>query len=151
MFDLRAKQQLNRGYSDGMARGMEVVLTPLILGAFGWLLDGWLGIAPALTDRLIGGAGGFVALWAIGAGYRLVRHREGLGGGDPKLFGAIGLWLGWRLLPVVLLLAGLTGLGIVLARFLTGHKVRADDRLPLGTLLAIAAYPAWLVMLALAP
>ena len=43
MFDLRARQQLNRGYSDGMARGMELVLTPLVLGGLGWLIDGWLG------------------------------------------------------------------------------------------------------------
>jgi hypothetical protein len=43
VFDLRARQQLNRGYSDGMARGMEIVLTPLFLGGLGWLVDGWLG------------------------------------------------------------------------------------------------------------
>jgi leader peptidase (prepilin peptidase)/N-methyltransferase len=90
-------------------------------------------------------------LWLIAAAYRLVRRRDGLGGGDPKLFGAIGLWLGWRLLPIVLLLACLTGLALVLARLLTGAGVRADDRLPLGALLAIAAYPTWLVMLAFLP
>ncbi len=39
LFDLRAKQQLNRGYSDGLARGIEIVLTPLIFGGIGWLLD----------------------------------------------------------------------------------------------------------------
>lgn len=47
--DLRAKQQLNRGYSDGMARGMEIVLTPLMFGAMGWLLDAWLGTGPVLA------------------------------------------------------------------------------------------------------
>ena len=102
-------------------------------------------------DRAIGGAAGFSALWLIAAGYRAIRGREGMGGGDPKLFGAIGLWLGWRMLPVVLLLASLTGLAFVLVRLVTGRRVRADDRLPLGALLAIAAYPTWLVMLALAP
>lgn len=49
LFDLRAKQQLNRGYSDGMARGMEIVLTPLVFGAIGWLLDGWLGTGHVLA------------------------------------------------------------------------------------------------------
>ena len=49
MFDLRAKQQLNRGYSDGMARGIEIVVTPLIFGGIGWLLDGWLGTGPVLA------------------------------------------------------------------------------------------------------
>jgi len=122
----------------------------LTLAAAG-ILTGALGIEPPLVDRAIGGVCGFVALWAIATVYRIVRHRNGLGGGDPKLFGAIGLWLGWRLLPAVLLLACLTGLAVVLVRLLTGRGVRADDRLPLGALLAIAAYPAWLVMLAFAP
>jgi F0F1-type ATP synthase assembly protein I len=64
VFDLRAKQQLNRGYSDGMARGMEIVVTPLLLGGIGWLLDGWIGIAPVLTIVLgaFGAAGIFVKL-----------------------------------------------------------------------------------------
>jgi len=107
-----------------------------------------LGVAPSLADRAIGGAGGFAALWLIAAGYRAIRRREGMGGGDPKLFGAIGLWVGWRMLPIVLLLASLAGLAFVLARILTGKGVRGDDRLPFGALLAIAAYPTWLVMLA---
>ena len=107
--------------------------------------------APPLADRLIGGAGGFAALWGVAFGYRRLRRREGLGGGDPKLFGAIGLWLGWRMLPAVLLLAGLVGLGLVLFQHLRGRSIAADDALPFGTFLAIAAYPAWLVMIALAP
>ena len=49
LFDARAKQQLNRGYSDGMARGFEIVLTPLIMGGLGWLLDGWLGTGHVLA------------------------------------------------------------------------------------------------------
>jgi len=107
--------------------------------------------APPLADRLIGGAAGFASLWAVGAGYRMVRGREGLGGGDPKLFGAIGLWLGWRMLPPVLLLAGLVGLGLVLFQHLRGRAIAADDALPFGTFLSIAAYPAWLVMIGLQP
>lgn len=106
---------------------------------------------PALADRLIGGAGGFAALWLVATGYRVLRGREGLGGGDPKLFGAIGLWLGSRMLPAVLLLAGLVGLGVVLFQLVRGRTVAGDDALPFGTFLAAAAYPAWLVMVTLAP
>lgn len=112
---------------------------------------GLLGITPSLADRAIGGAAGFAALWIIAAGYRALRGREGLGGGDPKLFGAIGLWLGWRMLPAVLLLAGLIGLGLVLFAHLRGKAVAADHPLPFGAFLAIAAYPAWLVMIASPP
>ena len=66
MFDVRAKQQLNRGYSDGLARGIELVVAPLIMGAFGWLLDSWLGTDPILTIvfGVFGIAGIFAKLWA---------------------------------------------------------------------------------------
>ncbi len=102
---------------------------------------------PDPIERLIGAAGGFVLLWLVAAGYRRWRGREGLGGGDPKLFGSIGLALGWRMLPAVLLVAGLIGLGWVAFERLRGRGLAADDALPLGTLLAIAAYPAWLLMI----
>jgi leader peptidase (prepilin peptidase)/N-methyltransferase len=115
--------------------------------ALGGLVTGAIGIDPPLTARLIGGVAGFAGLWLVGRGYRLLRNREGLGGGDPKLFGAIGLWLGWALLPAVLLLAALTGLAFVLTGMLSGRPARLDDRVPFGALLAIAAYPAWLFLL----
>jgi leader peptidase (prepilin peptidase)/N-methyltransferase len=115
--------------------------------AAGGIATGLFGWSPPLADRLIGGVGGFVLLWGIAAGYRIWRGREGMGGGDPKLFGAIGLWLGWRMLPAVILTAGLIGLGVVLFRQVTGRAMTATDMLPLGTLLALAAYPAWLMMI----
>jgi leader peptidase (prepilin peptidase)/N-methyltransferase len=105
-----------------------------------------LAFAPAPADRVIGGLGGFAALWVVAFAYRHLRGREGLGGGDPKLFGAIGVWLGWQMLPAVLLLAGLIGLGVALFQHLRGRDVAADTALPLGTFLAAAAYPAWLAM-----
>jgi len=119
--------------------------------AVGGLLTGAIGIDPPLTTRLIGGAAGFGGLWCVGQGYRLLRKRHGLGGGDPKLLGAIGLWLGWAMLPAVLLLAALTGLALILMGRLAGRAARLDDRVPFGALLAIAAYPAWLFLLGTAP
>lgn len=64
MSELSAKQQLNRGYSDGLARGMEIVLSPLLLGGLGWLIDGWLGTDPFLAIGLgvLGVAGVFTKL-----------------------------------------------------------------------------------------
>lgn len=163
----------------GIGAAAALVAAPPVAlagAAFGWLLlvlavmdarDFWLpdplvaalGLValsgawvapPALGERVIGGAGGFAILWLIGAGYRRWRGRDGLGGGDPKLFGAIGLALGWRMLPAVLLVAGLIGLGWVLVERVRGRAVAANDALPLGTLLAIAAYPAWLLMIGMA-
>ncbi len=115
------------------------------------LVGGVAGLAPDLSDRLIGGVAGFGALWLIALAYRRVRGREGMGGGDPKLLGAIGLWLGWRMLPAVLLLACLIGLGVALVMRITGRSVAADTAMPLGTLMAVAAYPAWVAMIVMAP
>ena len=110
-----------------------------------------LGVAPDWHDRAIGGAAGFASLWLVAAGYRWWRGHEGLGGGDPKLLGAIGVWLGWSLLPAVLVLAGMIGLGVALLLHWRGHHVTARTALPFGTFLAIAAYPAWLVMITHVP
>ncbi|MBV9884638.1 MAG: prepilin peptidase, partial [Sphingomonadaceae bacterium] len=74
------------------------------------------------------------------------RGREGMGGGDPRLFGALGAWVGIWQLPAVLLGAGLLGLVAVAAMRLRGETVEATSRLPLGTLLALAAWPIWLVV-----
>jgi hypothetical protein len=65
VFDLAARRQLNRGYNDGLTRAVEIVGTPLLLGYVGFLIDGWLGIRPALTLVLgiVGVSGIFVKLW----------------------------------------------------------------------------------------
>lgn len=102
-------------------------------------LSGLLLGEPAITDRLIGGVAGFASLWIVAAGYARWRGREGLGGGDPKLFGAIGLWLGWRALPAVLLLACAMGLAWALI-----GRLDRDARLPLGTLLALGGFALWI-------
>lgn len=119
--------------------------------ALAGIATGALGLEPALDERLIGGVVGFASLWLIGLAYRQARGRTGLGGGDPKLLGAIGLWLGWRLLPAVVLLASLAGIGVVLWRYVTGRAVTRADQLPFGAFLAITAYPAWLAMIIVAP
>lgn len=120
----------------------------LLLAATG-LASAAFGIDPPLAERLIGGVAGFGTLWLVAFGYRRIRGRDGMGGGDPKLFGAIGLWLGWQMLPAVLLIASMIGLGVVLAAHLKGRSMAADTALPFGALLAIAGYPAWLFMIGL--
>jgi hypothetical protein len=65
VFDLAAKRQLNRGYSDGLSRALEIVVTPLLFGFVGHLVDGWLGTGPAFMIGLGAFAvtGLFVRFW----------------------------------------------------------------------------------------
>jgi leader peptidase (prepilin peptidase) / N-methyltransferase len=114
---------------------------PLLMVGLG---IGFAGISPPLVDRIWGAAGGYLSLAAIAFAYRRVRRRDGLGGGDPKLLGAIGAWLGWQALPMVLLGGSGVGLLYVLFRSLQGKPMTATDRLPLGALMALAAFPLWI-------
>jgi leader peptidase (prepilin peptidase)/N-methyltransferase len=120
----------------------DLLTLPLLVAG---LLVAWLGVGASLEARAIGAVAGFALLWAIALGYRAVRGREGMGGGDPKLFAALGAWLGWQQLPLVLLGAGLAGLAAVALMAAKGRGVAMTDRLPLGTLMALAAWPIWLV------
>lgn len=108
------------------------------------LAAGLAGLAPPLTERLIGGAGGLLIFAAVRMGYRLLRGREGMGGGDVKLFGAIGLWLGWRMLPPVLCGAALAGLLWALVLLVAGRRPTGTSRLPFGVFLALAAWFGWI-------
>lgn len=113
----------------------------IALVAGGLFLGGYAtGVPPA--PRLIGGAAGFLGLWLIARAYALVRKREGLGQGDPKLLGAIGLWTGWHALPVILLVAAIAGLAAAIAQ----GRSRLD-RMPFGSLLAAGAF-VWTALLA---
>ena len=70
--------------------------------------------------------------------YHIVRRRDGMGAGDPKLFAAIGIWQGWQILPFTLLLASVIGLAWVLIT--RNASLKNEPALPLGSYLAIAAY-----------
>lgn len=118
----------------------------LPLGAVGlglaWLLSQFYpGFSP--LNAVIGVAAGFVSLWLVAWAYRRLRGREGLGGGDPRLFGAIGAWVGWMGLPSVLVWAGIAGLSVVAATMVNRRPVSADQRLPFGAFLAAGAWLTW--------
>lgn len=107
----------------------------------------WLGMGD-ITARTIGAVAGFAALWLIATAYRRLAGRDGMGAGDPKLLGAIGAWLGWAALPLVLLAASLLGLALVALDRLRGRAVARNTMLPLGALMAAAAWPMWLLLAA---
>lgn len=97
-----------------------------------------------LIGSLIGAAAGFLGLWLLAVAYRLLRKREGLGGGDPILLAAGGAWVGWVGLPSILLWASAAGLSLVAARLLTRRAVSGQDRLPFGPFLAVGVWLTWL-------
>jgi leader peptidase (prepilin peptidase) / N-methyltransferase len=98
----------------------------------------------ALGQAAIALVAGYGSLEIVRQIYRRWRGREGLGGGDPKLFGALGVWLGWSVLPHLLLAAALVGICVVAWLTLRGQPIENTLKLPLGTYLCFAAWPIWL-------
>ena len=109
----------------------------LILAFVGAGLGPLLNPDIASVDRVIGAIAGYLALEAIRRLYQILRKHEGMGAGDPKLFGSLGIWLGWQSLPMILLLASLLGLLSALAIRIIGAKT--PRVLPLGSLLGFSA------------
>lgn len=106
------------------------------------------GLGPDPLDAAIGAVAGYVSLAIVAFGYARLRGRVGLGGGDPKLFAAIGVWVGWASLPMILTIAASIGLVALLILRVAGRKaVRRDQQIPFGTLLAIAAWPFWIAVM----
>ncbi|HWJ68537.1 MAG TPA: A24 family peptidase [Sphingobium sp.] len=112
-------------------------LLTLPLAVIGLTIGDWILPAP-FWDRATGAALGYGLLFALAWGYRRFRGRDGLGLGDAKLLGAIGAWMGWQALPLVLLLASSAGLLWVLIQALRGRAVERGTRVPLGTFLCCA-------------
>ena len=78
---------------------------------------------------MLGAAAGYLALWSVYKLFKLVTGKEGMGYGDFKLLAAIGAWLGWQLLPVVILLSAVVGsiVGIALIAFGGRSSQTADS------------------------
>lgn len=110
----------------------------------------WLGLLlnisgtyNSLPSAVIGAAAGYLSLWSVYWIFKLVTGKEGMGFGDFKLLAAIGAWLGWQFLPLVILLSSMVGavVGISLIVFLRrGRHVP----IPFGPYLAAAGFIAML-------
>ena len=91
-----------------------------------------------LTEAVAGAAIAYLALWSVYWLFKLITGKEGIGYGDFKLFAAIGAWLGYSRLPLILFLASFTGavIGIIT---MTVKKQARGTPLPFGPYLALAA------------
>jgi leader peptidase (prepilin peptidase)/N-methyltransferase len=94
-------------------------------------------------DAITGAAAGYLSLWLVFHAFRLITGKEGMGYGDFKLFGALGAWLGWKLLPLIILLSAATGAALGIAMIAFRGRDRAAP-MPFGPYLAAAG---WLAMM----
>ncbi|MBL8516282.1 MAG: prepilin peptidase [Betaproteobacteria bacterium] len=107
----------------------------LLVNAFGTFVD--------LRSAVIGAAAGYLSLWSVYWAFKLLTGKEGMGFGDFKLLAALGAWLGWQMLPLIILLSAAVGavvglIGIVVAGRDKGGKI------PFGPYLAAAGFIALL-------
>lgn len=90
-----------------------------------------------LKDAVIGAAAGYLSLWSVYWLFKLTTGKEGMGYGDFKLLAALGAWLGWIMLPVIILLSSVVGalVGVALIVF---AKHGRNNPIPFGPYLAAA-------------
>jgi len=112
-----------------------------------WL---WLGLVlslvPVFVDThtsIIGAAAGYLSLWGIFWLFKLLTGKEGMGYGDFKLLALLGAWMGWQLLPVIVLLSSIVGAVVGIAMIVTLGRDR-NIPIPFGPYLAAAG---WIAML----
>lgn len=133
--------------------GWQLLLIAIVDAENFWLPDilTWplvatgLGVAAILgwnvaLSHLIGTAVGFGGLWVLGRLYRIVRKRDGLGGGDPFLFAGAGAWVSWLGLPWVLLWACAVSLSLVFVMLMWRRNVAMTQKLPFGVFLAVGIW-----------
>jgi leader peptidase (prepilin peptidase)/N-methyltransferase len=103
------------------------------------LLANTMGLFVPLSEAVIGAVAGYMVLWLVNAGFKLLRKVDGMGNGDFKLLAALGAWLGWKMLPLIILLSAFVGaiVGIALMVF-----ARHDSKtaIPFGPYLAGAGW-----------
>ncbi|MFC5458447.1 prepilin peptidase [Massilia niabensis] len=90
-----------------------------------------------LHDAVIGAAAGYFVLWAVYWLFKLVTGKEGMGYGDFKLLAALGAWLGWAMLPTIILLSSVVGALVGISLIVFARRGR-DKPIPFGPYLAAA-------------
>jgi len=122
------------------------ITLPLLWIGLGFSLITGADGGPVFTDprsSIIGAMAGYLALWSLYQGFRLVTGKEGMGYGDFKLLAALGAWLGWQMLLIIVLLSAGVGLVAAVAMIVfRGHDRQVP--IPFGPYLATAGFIALL-------
>lgn len=90
-----------------------------------------------LSDAVVGATAGYLSLWGVYWLFKLTTGKEGMGYGDFKLLAALGAWLGWKMLPVIILLSSVVGAVVGISLILFAKHGR-DNPIPFGPYLAAA-------------
>ncbi len=102
---------------------------------WGGLVANLFGLFVPLASAVVGAMAGYLVLWAVYWLFKLVRGKEGMGYGDFKLLAALGAWLGWPMLPQIVLVSSVLGaVGGILMIVLKGRDKAVP--LPYGPWLA---------------
>ena len=153
------------GWEAGMAVVMTLALVPIaMIDAETQLIPDsivlplmWVGLAMSLyhpmagadtlfispQDAIVGAMAGYLSLWTVYQLFKLITGKEGMGYGDFKLLAALGAWLGWQTLPLIILMSAVVGaiVGIALMAF---RRHERSVPIPFGPYLAAAG---WITML----
>ena len=103
------------------------------------LLFNLFGIFTDLPSAVIGAMAGYLALWSVYWAFKIVTGKEGMGYGDFKLLAALGAWLGWQMLPLIILLSSLVGALVGVALIAVARQDRQIP-IPFGPYLAAAGF-----------
>ena len=106
------------------------------------LLANAFGVFTDLHSALYGAIAGYLSLWSVYWLFKLVTGKEGMGFGDFKLLAALGAWMGWELLPTIIILSSLVGALIGIGGILIYGKDK-NKPIPFGPYLAIAGWVAF--------
>lgn len=116
----------------------DVIVLPMLwLG----LIANQQGLFASLDDALYGAIAGYMVLWVMLNGFKLLTGREGMGGGDLKMLAMLGAWGGWHLLLLIIIVASITAsvYGVTVKCF---SRTECNPQLPFGPFLALGGFVA---------
>ena len=97
-----------------------------------------------VSERLVGAVAGYASLRLLALAWRRWRGAEGIGAGDAKLLAAAGAWLGWRMLPTVVLVACAAAFVVAGVRLVTRGREALREPIAFGAPLSLSIFLVWL-------
>ena len=107
------------------------------------LLVNVFGVYTDLESAIFGAMAGYLSLWSVYWLFKLITGKEGMGYGDFKLLAALGAWMGWQALPLIIILSSFVGAAIGIIGILVAGRDK-NIPIPFGPYLAIAGWIAFL-------